>query len=198
MANVDRPNGARPVSTMSGSPWCGYLRLYEVDASAGSIFPGDFVIMEADGKVAPATAGNTELVGVCVGALEHMPNKVGGVTANFMSTGALDFLKYHATGSAGLVLVVVGPDVLYEMQEDDVDGTTLAVTDIGANCDILATAGDTTSGTSRQEIDRSTVVATAAQLRLVDVVDRPDNELAANSRWVVRINESHFTKTAGI
>lgn len=199
MANVDRPNGARVIGTMSGSPWNASVKAFEVDSSAANIFPGDFVIMEADGKVAPATAGSVELVGVCVGVPHYMPTKTNGKWDHFMSSGTQPDLsiKYHETGSAGIILVAVGPDLLYEMQEDD-EGNALALTDIGANVDILATAGDTTTGTSRQEIDRSTVATTAAQLRLVEFVDRPDNELGDWARWVVRINESHYNKTAGV
>lgn len=198
MANIDRPNGAIPVGTMSGSSFTETLRLYEVDASAASIFPGDFVIMEADGKVAPAAAGSTELLGVCVGVLPWMPNKVSGVSGHNVSTGNVNLmLKYHATGAAGMVLVAVGPDVLYEIQEDG-DTSDLAVTSIGANVDILATAGSTTTGLSQTEIDSSSLTTATAQLRIVQMVDRPDNELGDWARWIVRINENHFTKLAGV
>lgn len=198
MANVDRPNGAIPVGTLSGSPVSGALRLYECDSSAANIFPGDFVKLEADGKVDVAAAGDTELVGVCVGILPWMPAKVNGITSHNISTGNVNLmLKYHVTGSAGMVLVAEGVDVLYEMQEDG-DTSDLAVTSIGANVDLLATAGSTTTGLSQMEIDSSSLTTATAQLRIVDIVDRPDNEIGDFCRWVVRINENHFTKLTGV
>ena len=189
MANVDKPNGAIPVGTVSGTNWMGHTRIYEVDASAGSIYPGDFVIMEADGKVAPATAGNTELLGVCVGVPQWMPNKIGGISGHNVSTANLDLMKkYHTTGD----------DVIYEMQEDG-DASQLAVTDIGANVDLLATAGSTTTGRSQQELDSSSVTASTAQLRIIGLVDRMDNEVGSTgARWLVKMNESHLSKLAGI
>ena len=198
MANTDRPNGARPIGTLSGSSWQGHIRAFNVDGSGSDIFPGDFVIMEADGNVDVAAAGSVELVGVMVGRTDiNSPTQVGGITGNFLSatTPDLDRQFYDASADgAGQILVVVGPDVLYEMQEDD-GGTPLALTGVGANVDIVATAG---SDVSRQELNQDSVVATAAQLRLIGLVDRPDNELGDNARWVVRIAESHYTKIAGI
>lgn len=198
MANADRPNGAIPVRTMSGSPYSGTLALYEVDSSASNIFPGDFVILEADGKANVAGATSTEILGACVGVLPWMPNKVSGISGHNISTDNINLmLKYHETGAAGYVLVAVGPDVVYEMQEDGVT-TDLAVTDIGSNVDIVATAGSTSTGLSLQEINSDSVITATAQLRLLGLVDRPDNELGDWARWEVRINESHFTKLTGV
>ena len=194
MANIDRVNGLRPVGTMSGSPWSGYVRLFEADASSGAIFPGDLVIMEADGAVAPAAAGSVELVGVCVGVVKGKVDDFGvsGSHSNLDLTQ-----KYKPASTAGQVLVAVGSDVLYEAQEDG-DTSDLALNSVGANVDVIVASGSTTAGTSGMELDSSTVVATAAQLRIVAFVKRPDNELGDWARWLVRISESHYTKIAGI
>jgi hypothetical protein len=200
MANVDRPNGFKPVGTINGSPWTGFIRAYEADASSGSIFVGDLVIMEDDGFVAPATAGATALLGVCVGALEHMPVKVGGITSKFMAATSPTGRSHHLTGSAGVVLVTVGPHVIYEAQEDD-GGTALTVAAIGSNADILATAGSTTTGLSAMEIDRSTITDGSpgtAQLKIIGLVDRPDNALGDWARWLVTLNENHITDATGL
>jgi len=198
MANVDRPNGALLTGNLSDGGVSGHVREFEVDASAASIFPGDFVILEADGKVAPATAGATEIVGVCVGVSPWKPAKVGGVSGNNVSTNNINLmLKYHATGAAGTVLVHADPDAIYEMQEDG-DTTDLALADIGTNVDILATAGSTVTGMSQQEIDSDSKVTTTAQLRIVGFVDRVDNEVGDYARWLVKVNESHYTKLTGV
>lgn len=198
MANVDRPRGAQPIGTMSGAPWTGYIRTFKVDGSGSDIFPGDFVIMEADGNVDVSAAGSVELVGVMVGRADlSQAGKVSGITGNFLSatTPNLDRQYYDASvDGAGEILVVVGTDVLYEMQEDS-DSANLAIEDIGENVDIVATAG---SNVSRQEIDSDSVGTADGQLRIVDIVDSPDNEVGTNAKWVVRINENHYTKIAGV
>lgn len=199
MTVTSKPNGARPVGTLNGSSWMGHVRAYEVDASAANIMPGDWVIMEADGKVAPAAAGSEELLGVCVGVPHWLAPKVGGISGHNVSTANVDLSKkYHATGTAGTILVSVGTETIYEMQEDG-DTTPLAITDIGFNIDIIATAGSTVTGNSLQELDSDSALAATGQLRLLGLVDSPENEIGSDgTRWKVVLNESHFAKIAGI
>ena len=201
MANVNKPNGARVITSMNGAGFAGQLARYECDASAANIFPGDVIKMEADGYVAPiSSVSDGNLVGVCVGVLNYKPTKTSGKNDHFLSNGSTPDLykKYHATGSAGVILVYVDPNGLYEMQED-ADSSALSLADIGANVNIATTAGDTATGTSRMEIDSSSVTTSSAQFRLVDFVNRPDNELGSvGARWVVRINKSHWLSTSGV
>lgn len=190
MANVDRPNGARLIGTISGSPLGGNIRARDVDASnATAIFVGDFVILEDDGYVAPYTGtGGGNLLGVCV-----------GVKVN-RSVAATEHPGYLPATTAGTIYVAEGPDYLFEIQEDDA-GTALTVAAIGSNADVLATAGSTTTGISAHEIDRSTITdgsPATAQLRLVDLVDREDNAFGDSARWIVRINEHVHRETTGL
>ena len=190
MANSDRPRGATPVRYLGGAPYNGAGNLYAVDAAnATAIFPGDFIVREADGNVAPYTGtGGGVLLGVCMGA---------GVDKQTFSN--LDDLsqRYLAASTAGFVLVADDPSIVFEIQEDDA-GTALTSAAGGANCDVLATAGSTTTGQSAHEIDRSTVAATIAQLRLLRLVDREDNEYGDSATWEVLINEHAYTTTAGV
>jgi len=182
MANADRPNGARPVRHLNGNtpiPSNSYL----VDSSNGTaIFLGDFMIAEADGNVAPytGTAGG-DLLGVCVGV-----------------EGGYDNLntRYLAASTAGTVMICDDPDVIFAIQEDD-GGTALDITARGANCDLLATAGSTTTSQSAHEIDRSKVTAAIAQLRLLRLVERDDNAYGDWAEWEVMINEHEYKTTAG-
>lgn len=185
MANTNRPNGAVPVGTINGSPYSGYVRRYAVDSSNGTaIFRGDFITLEDDGNVAPAAAGGI-LLGVCVGV------EVSRAVA------ATEHPGYLPASTAGYVLVAVGPDVLYEVQEDSVGGA-MPLASVGSTGDIVAGAGSTTTGRSAHVLDSSDVIAKdaapgSAQLLVVGLVDRPDNEGAANyARWIVKINESAF------
>jgi len=201
MANVDNPNGFKPIGTMSGAPWTGYVMDFRADGSGSDLFPGDLVIMEADGNIDIAAAGSTELLGVVVGFVPAQEGSTNGVSDHFVASSTPNLNKTYYDASvdgAAWIKVCVGPDVLYEAQEDSA-GTTLAYTAVGANVDVLATAGSTVKGISQQELDRSTLATTAAQLRIVRPVNRVDNEVGSDhSRWVVRINENHYTKLAGI
>lgn len=179
MANIDHPNGAIPIGTVNGSPWNGKGRVYPVDASnATAIFKGDFVILEDDGHCAPAPAGGNVL-GVCVGVVYDR------------SVAATEHPGYLPATTAGSIIVVDSPDMLFEIQEDGNMGTAV----IGSNGDIVAGAGSTTTGVSAHELDSSDVTtndgsAASAQLRVVGYVDRADNDpTLSNGRWIVMINE---------
>ena len=197
MSNIDNPNGAKPVGTLSGAPWQGLVRSYLASGSADDIFIGDFVALESDGFIDAANAAEVDLLGVCVGFQPAQAGQTSGVTDHFLGATSYDLSKKYYDASVdgeAWILVAVGPDVLYEMQTDG----TITYTDIGNNAEIVATAGSTTKGHSLQEVSSTTITATA-QLRIVAPVNRPDNEVAnANSNWVVRINENHYTKLAGV
>lgn len=191
MANIDRPNGFTPVGTISGSPYNAATREYAVDASNGTaIFKGDVVVLEADGRVAPASAGGNVL-GVVTGI--KVTGSVGDVDSqgNFLSSGNLGSEEHPGflpANTAGRVQVEIGPDVLYEVQT----AGTLGITNIGNNADLVAGAGSTSTGRSAHELS-GTAAATAATFKIVDFVRKPDNEVAtANSRWLVTINESQI------
>lgn len=190
MANVDRPNGLRPIGTLNGSPMNAAIREYSVDSSnATAIFPGDAMILEDDGNVAPYTGSSGgNLLGVCVGVVVNR------------DVAATEHPGYLPASTAGTVKVSVGPYILYEIQEDD-GGTALTAAAAGSNADVLATAGSTTTGKSRHELDRSTITdgsPGAAQLRLIAYVDQEDNEAGDWAKWIVMINEDVHRSTTGL
>ena len=189
MPNVNRPTGARPVRFLGGAPYNGAATPYNVDSSnATAIFVGDYMIREADGNVAPYTGtGGGNLIGVCVAA---------GTNAQTYSTPDTPSRRYLAALTAGTVLIADDPDIVFECQED-IGGTALAATDAGANCDVVAGAGSTTTGQSAHEIDRSTVGTATAQLRLIRLVPREDNAIGDYAKWEVMINEHSYRSTTG-
>ena len=184
MANVDRPNGARSAgrTLTGGSPQPAVE--YSVDSSnSTAIFIGDFVVREADGNVAPYTGtGGGNLLGVCVG----IKGDYGDLNR-----------RYLPASTAGTIYVIDDPDHVFIVQEDD-GGTALTAADAGANCDVLAGTGDTTSGMSRHEIDRSTVTTSSAQLRLIRLVPAEDNAHGDFAKWEVVINEHAYKSTSGV
>lgn len=192
MANTNRPNGLTPVSTISGAAYSGHLRQFAVDASNGTaIFRGDLIAIEDDGNVAPAAAGSTAIIGVCVGPV---------VTR---ATAATEHPGYLPASTAGNILVLVGRDVLYEIQEDSVGGAMVA-TNVGSVGDHVAGAGSTTTGRSAHVLDSSDVIAKdaspgAAGLYVFGLVNRADNEIGNYARWLVKLNEIAFADgTSGL
>ena len=198
MANVDAPRGFTPVGTMNGSSWEGTVRAFQADADGGDIFPGDMCALGSDGKVVAVANGGAEIIGVCVGYVQQQPcNTTSGIWDQQLGTSNLptDRTYYDASVDAtGWILVTVGPDVLYEVQCDG----TIAVTEIGMNADITTTGGSTVKGRSLMELE-ATVQTTTNQMRIVGLAQRVDNDVtAANAKWVVRINENHYTKLVGV
>ena len=84
MANVDRPNGALPVGTLSGSPWQGAVRAYTLDGSHSAIAVGDLVQMTSDGYLDVYAASEVGFIGVCVGILPAVAGTVGGIMGDNM------------------------------------------------------------------------------------------------------------------
>ena len=190
MANTDRPRGAIPVRYLGGAPYNGAANPYSVDSSNGTaIFVGDYMIREDDGNVAPYTGSSGgNLLGVCVA--------VGTDETLYLDPDNLS-RRYLPASTAGTVLVADEPDVVFVVQEDN-DGTALTAAEAGTNCDVLATAGNTTTGQSAHEIDRSTTTTSAAQLRLIRLLNRDDNEHGDFAKWEVMINEHVYRSTSGV
>lgn len=199
MANTDASFGFTPIGTKSGSPWNGYIRMYEADTDASDIFIGDAVVLESDGQVDVAGAGTgNELLGVCVGTPNHMPVYTNGKQDNFLSSNSPTLVPSYSSAK-GMIAVCIGIDVLYKAQEDG-DTTALTFGDIGTNVALIGTnSGSTTTGRSGMELDSSSSATTTNQFRIVGFYDSPDNELASVDttlpwgKWIVSINESHFS-----
>jgi hypothetical protein len=90
------------------------------------------------------------------------------------------------------------PFQLYEVQSDNASAS--AQGDIGNNADIAITAGAAPHYVSKTELGDSTLATTAANLRVVNLSDDPDNSdlTAANVNWKVIIIEHFYTTTTGV
>lgn len=190
MANANSASGLVPRRYRNGSPWMGVCRTYFVPATDGTaIYPGDPVIIAGDGDtngvptVTRATDG-ARFTGVMIGL------RPGG-------NNTLIPPKYRAASVAEYILVADDPDLLYEVQEDGVGGT-LAATNIGNNANLITAAGNAFTGTSGVMLDSSTAATTnTLQVRIVELVHRPDNVIGANAKWLVANNLPTETGAAG-
>lgn len=207
MANVDAPRGFKLRADLMG--YQPQIRTYYIPSGDGTaVFVGDAVktpsSASADARgypyVAQATAsgspgdGNAAAIrGVVVGV-----DQVRGMTSS-----TINLYRTHRPASTAMyVFVVDDPNAIFEIQADDV-GATLAAADIGLNADIVVGSGDATTGMSGMELDTSSKGTTAGvQLKILGLVDAPDNELGvANQNVIVKINNHELaagTGTAGV
>ena len=181
MANTDSPFGLKPTGIIYEP------RKYKLTANyATAMGIGDPVIGVAAGTVQKAAAGTGNPVLGSVG---------GFLNASGLSVG---YFSAAATGT-WYVWVYDHPEQEFEIQEDG-DTTPVALTDVFNTANFIFThAANSTTGLSGVELDSSgaaTATAAADQLRILAMVDSPDNAIGAYCKWVVKIN-NHF-KLAGI
>ena len=184
MANVDAPNGAKPVRHLTG----GVIRAREWkiigDGNASSnIFTGDFVKLQSSGYITVAGAGD-RLLGVFAGCK---------YTA---SDGTPKFAKYWPAstttlGSADVTAYVYDdPNIVFAIQGDGTD----AFTQVGNLANIVATAGSTTTGQSKMELDTDNIGTGTANLRILGITDDPKNSWGANTEQEVLIHEHELNQ----
>ena len=190
MANLDAPFGLRPARTSISSQ---QQNRYRIAANYNtSIFQGDLVAMVTGGGIERVAAGGSGFIlGVFNGCEYTDP-----------STGKPRFSNHYpaSTNAADIMANVIDdPNAVFEVQAD----AAFPVTDLAGNYDILATAGDTVSGTSRIELEVGTADSTVATLPLkaIDISQDPENSdvSSANTNVIVRINNHLFSAgTAGL
>lgn len=187
MANTNAPNGFTAVGHLSG----GDIRPSERAIASGSstaIYNGDLVKLLTTGYIDVAAAGDTGIIGVFQGV-------------QFTDTdGTPRFEKHWPAAQATLgsadakAFVFTDPHIIYEAQ--GTTGTSLTQAMIGANADITATTGNTTTKRSKHSVDLSTVTASTAQIRILSLA--PGSELGDAARVRCIINEHQLRSTSGI
>ena len=191
MANADTPFGLRPVGNLSCGPYQGRVRKYYIPATDtdAAAYIGSLVKLTggADAFGIPAVTANVAT-----------SNPVVGVVVSVVSDTA-DSLIYRANSTARYVMVADDPNALFEVQEDSVGGA-LAATAAGATCQLTGfTSGSTTTGLSAIELDSSNVSETSDtddDVRIIGLVQRPDNAVGANAKWLVRLNLHQYVNAA--
>ena len=176
MANVNSPNGFTPAYHMSG----GTIRPSEfaiASATNASIFSGDVVNLSS-GYVIQGTATGTPL-GVFAG-VEYTATDGSIVfskmwTADTATLGSADAKAY----------VYADPDIVYEAQAS----ATPTQATIGTTNTITTTAGDSSTGRSKEAV----TATTSSGIALVHgFVDRPDNSIGQYARMYVSFPASVF------
>lgn len=191
MANADSAFGLRPVRYLSGAPYNGAANKYYIPATDTdtAVYIGSVVKLTggADADGIPVVTGNVS-----------SGNPVVGVVVGVVPATA-DSLIYRANSTARYVMVADDPNLVFEVQEDS-EGGALAATAAGATC-VLAgfITGSTTTGLSGIELDSSNVSETSDtddDVRIIALVQRPDNAIGANAKWLVRLNVHQYVNAA--
>ena len=185
MANVDRPNGFIPRRHLAGGT-PNRLGAYTLaNPTVDAFFSGDLVratgLADSEGIpiIEPCAAGETA-VGVFAGVRfvdldgdqQFRPRVASGVSFTADPRSPIEALVYD------------DPDQLFMVQ---VQGTIL-VADFGLNMDIVAGAGDTTTGRSGFELDQTTAGA-SGQCQVIQLDRLPGNEVDADAKVLCLIAE---------
>lgn len=190
MANVSRVNGFRPAKSGNGAPWNGQLTRYFVaSTNATNIFVGDLVSLDGTADVNGVRGlTKTAIGGAAVGTIVQ-------VDYNMVN---LNSPQYRPGSQAMYVYVADDPNTVYECQASG----TIAATTVGMNANHADAGGSTTTGQSGETVDFGTAAVTATlTLKILDFVQSPENEVAANAKVRVKINNHQLaggTGTAGI
>lgn len=191
MANGDNPFGLKPVRYVSGGPYNGAVNRYYIPASDtnAAVYIGGLVKLTggADAVGVPAVTGNVATGNPVVGVVVAVEPSVSYTTT------------YRVNSTERYVLVCDDPDVLFEVQEDS-DGGALAATAAGGTATLTGfTSGSTSTGLSAIEIDSSGLSETSDtddDVRIIQMVQRPDNEVGTNAKWLVRLNVHQYVNAA--
>lgn len=202
MANTSRINGFKPVKHLNGSPYNGQANLYEVPAGeAVPVFVGDLVKLSdsAATSLYPAVeavvgASAQIAAGPILGAVVGIVNVKTDPTSGILSTGSisLDTPVYRPASTKQFVLVCDNTDVVYEAEAD----ASVAAASIGLNVGVGASAhtNPLLNGASPMYVYSTTAPDSTSTrpLQILGIVNRPDNEIGANSKVLVRINVQSF------
>lgn len=206
MANISKPCGLKPVSTLTGAPYSGQARMYYVPASnATALYVGDPVTRltaSADANGVPSVAigvAGSAICGVIVGVL-----KVAAGVSLVGSTIDLTSRSLPAS-TAGYVMVADDPSIIFEVEEGTTAGaagTALTASAIGNNANFIVLAGASTFSDSGTLLDNATEATTATlNLKIMGLAQREDNAFGARAKWLVKINNHQYgshTGTAGV
>lgn len=193
MANADTPFGLRPVAHMSGAPYNGAFRTYNIPSSdATAVFIGDPVKLAGS-----ATTVNGVVYTDVIQAATA--NVITGVVVGFAPNPADLTSRHRAASTQRLVYVVDDPDVMFEIQEVS-GGTALTSAAVGLNADFVVGSDFTTTAMSGVELNNATAATTnTLDLKIVGLVQREDNAFGEHAKFLVRINRHQYAnQVAGL
>jgi hypothetical protein len=203
MTNSNTPYGLVPVKN---SPFVEIPKnYYYIPSSYGTaLFIGDPVIKTGTSNTAnvlgdarPFAAGSLPEINK---ATAGDANKITGVIIGFLANPLNLNIAYNPASTERVAIVADNPLQEFQIQEETA-GTALAVTAVGLNANVVfAESGSTVTGLSGVELDTSTPATDATfQLKILRLVDAPDNAIGQHAKWRVKINNhTEANVTSGI
>lgn len=204
MANLVAPRGFVPSRYLDGSAWNGAVNMYWVPSTDNNQYnPGDAVKSAAGGDAngipqIVKAAGTDTVRGVIIGILVANPNNPSLVGIN------LD-LTVQNTPSTGkthdyYMLICDDPTVIYAIQDDGLNAGTTVATACNKNASFTVTNPTSPRQNSAEVILSSSIATTQAlNLRIMGLLQVPNNAYGANATWLVRWNQHELMgNTAGV
>ena len=195
MANVDRPQGLRPLRYASGAPYNGACNMYLMPAAAsGATFIGDLVKPYTAGGTAGTVVNGYDCEGMRTCVVSTAGDVSIGVVIGFLPLQTNLETRHRVTLTNRIALVADDPNLVFEIQEVS-GGTALASTEVGLNGNVVVGSGNATTGISGMELNNvGTDTTSTLNLRILGLVKRPDNAYGEHAKWEVMIN-SHSLNT---
>ena len=197
---IDGPYGLRPVKMLNGTPYAGATRLYRIASGyATNIFYGDVVKLVTGGTVErdPADAAMTP-IGVFLGCSFTDPGTSQPTFKQYWpaSTVASDAVAYVCDDTNVLFKVAV---ISSAATTTPIVMADLAITDIGANVQMVDNTGSTVTGNSKIAVDDTSATTNTFPLRVVDVVTDTKTSATAFPEVLVKWCAGHqFDNTTGV
>lgn len=191
MANADTIFGARLVGHLQSSSANAQVRPYTVlAADAVALFVGDFV------KLTGTSGNGDDGINHPVVAQAAATNTLVGWVVGFKPSS--DYLNqiYRTASTLRTVYVCDDPYATFEIQASS-DAAIIAA-DIASNADITVGSGSTVTGLSGMELDQTTLTTSTAQLRILGLSARADNDLGTHAKLICMINEHQYKTTSGV
>lgn len=201
MTNVAGPRGFIPSRYRNGVAYTGAVNMYHIPVSDTNQYnPGDAVksSANADGNGVPdvVKAGSTDTVrGVIVGVLLSSPGSPSLLGVN------LDMTVQNIPSGKNrdyYVLVADDPNIIFELQDDGLNSLTATASNKNATFTV-------SNPTSPQQNSATTLtsgsvgVAQASNLRIMGLVQKPNNSFGSYATWLVTFNQHEYMgNTAGV
>ena len=179
MPNVDSPCGLRPIRHRNGAPFNGAGSLYYIPATnSHAIAPGDPVVVDGGAD----THGIPRVIRATAGAGNAITGAVIG-RANGRGVLLQSDSPVLPEDTEGYVLVADDPDIVFEAQMS----AGFSSGNMSSNSNLVA--GTPSGGKSGWEVN-TTDIATGStlQVKILRLVQREDNEVGANAKVEVMIN----------
>ncbi len=204
MANVNGPFGLRPFAMAWGGYYTGAARTYYVPATnTTALFLGDPIALisnSSDGNGVPAVEIATAGVGnFFLGAMMGVSNNAGASVITVQWTTPV----YVPANTAAYIYVSDDPQTLYAVQENG----AMASGASGGGVDLVAGSGSTVTGFSGWQLNSSTLAhggetfstqSTWHQMRIIELLQKEDNAVGTNAKWLCKINTNSWNNPVSV